>query len=138
MFDVLTELKLLSEALQKRDITLVDADKLIRRCISIRYLESMKVHEGEKVVKAKVAIEQMKFGCVTLSDIKKVSINHKQFLTSMVNTKKRRLLVGSLSEQDDTCSRSILPTILSDLCVLKVDYWPSNSPPDFGQKEIKS
>ena len=30
MFDVLTELKLLSEALQKRDITLVDADKLIR------------------------------------------------------------------------------------------------------------
>ena len=58
MFDVLTRLKLLSEALQKRDVTLVHADKLIRRCI--RYVESMREHEGEKVVKAKEAIEQMK------------------------------------------------------------------------------
>ena len=73
-----------------------------------------------------------------MSDIKKVSINHKQFLTSMVNTVKRRLLVGSTSEQDDTCSRSISPTILSDSYVLEVDYWPFDSPLDFGRKEIKS
>ena len=129
MSDVLTELKLLSEALQKRDITLAHGDKLIRRCI--RYLQSMKEHEGENVVKAKKAIEQMKFKSVTLSNIKKVSINHKQFLTSMVNTMKRRLLVGSALKQDDTCSRSISPTILSDLYVLEVACWPSNSPPDF-------
>ena len=109
---------------------------MIRR--RIRYLESMKEHEGEKVVKAKEAFEQMKFGSATLSDIKKVSINHKQFFTSMVNIMKRRLLVGSASEQVVTCSRSISPRILSGLYVLEVDYWPSNSSPDFGRKEIKS
>ena len=137
MFDVLTEFKLLSKALQKRDITLVHADKLIRRCI--RYLEWMKEHDvGEKVVKAKEAIAEMTFGSVTSSDIKKVSINHEQFLTSMVNTMKRRLLVGSASKHDDTCSRFISPTILSDLYVLEVGYWPFNSRPDFGRKEIKS
>ena len=78
MYDVLYELSLLSEGLQIRNVTILYADSLIRRCI--KHLEDMKQHKGEKVIEAEEAIEKMVFNSVKLTDDKKIkSINHGQF-----------------------------------------------------------
>ena len=57
MHDVLYELSLLFEGLQKRNVTILYADGLI--CCCIKHLEDTKQEKGEKVIEAKQAIEKM-------------------------------------------------------------------------------
>jgi len=125
MYDVLEELAITSEALQKRNTTLVYADKLIR--LSISYIESMKERKGEKFLEVAKAVEEMKFRSVNLTDNgRMVTICYEQFLTSLVDG----IRVGMLSP--------ILNTIISELSVLEEDNWPNVIPPFYGRNEIRS
>lgn len=140
MYDVLFELCLLSESLQKRDITIVYADKLIRR--SIRFLEAMKERKGKKILEAENAIKEMKFASVTLTDNNKiVSINHGQFLTSIINNMKQRLFTPTSSHESTKlrpATSDSIPNIISELGILEVDKWPAEINPGFGENEIES
>ena len=79
MHDVLHELPLLSEGLQKRNVTILYTDSLIHRCI--KHLEDMKQEKGKKVIETEQAIEKMIFISVKLTDCKKIkSIIHGQLL----------------------------------------------------------
>ena len=135
MYDVLYELSLLSEGLQKRNVTILYADSLIRRCI--KHLEDMKQHKGEKVIEAEEAIEKMVFNSVKLTDGKKFkSINHGQFLTSIINRMKTRLIPEAAEEGGRNAAA--IQTIMSEICVLDASKWPEEIPPNFGRSQIKS
>jgi len=125
MYDVLEELAITSEALQKRDTTLVYADKLIRRSISDT--ESMKERKGEKIAEVVQALPEMKFRSVNLTDIRRmVTIRYEQFLTSLVDRIRARML------------SPISNAIISELSVLEVDNWPNIIPPFYGRNEFGS
>jgi len=137
MYDVLSELSLLSEVLQKREVTVVYAERLIRRCI--RYLEAMKKHKGEKVAEVENAIKHMKYGAVVLTDNRKHKpLDHAQFLTSMVNNMQTRLFCQTPVLQGLSTATPKSSTVLSELAVLEVDNWPIEIPPGYGRQEIKS
>lgn len=89
----LFELSVPSESLQKRDITIVEADKKIRR--TIRFLESMSTKKGTQMFNAEVAIQSLTFGTINLTNNRKVpSLNQGQLWTcrhqlSLLNITKR-------------------------------------------------
>lgn len=92
MYDSLEELSLLSEQLQHKSITIPLADKLIRR--SIRRIESMKVKPGPMMTEAKSCAESMMMKSTRLEhNTKHVPINSQQFLTSIADNLRQRLLV---------------------------------------------
>lgn len=135
MYDVLYELSLLSEGLQKRNVTLLYADSLIRRCI--KHLENMKQHKGEKVIEAEEAIKKMVFNSVKLADSKKIkSISHEQFLTSLINRMEARLIPEAVEENGKNAAAN--QSVIADICVLDPNKWPEEIPPNFGRNEIKS
>ena len=82
MCDALTELSELSLHLQKRDMTLPDANSAIER--KIRVLESMCSLPGEYTKGSSQAISQQKFQSITLKNHPKISeINRPQFFRSL-------------------------------------------------------
>lgn len=102
----------------------------------------MKEHKGKKVLEAEKAIKEMKFSSVTLTDNNKIiSINHGQFLTSIINNMKQRLFKPT-SSHESTKSRpdnsNSIPNIISELGTLEVDQWPAEINPGFGENEIES
>ena len=91
VYDCLEELKLLSESLQKSHMNLPEADKLTRR--SIRRIEHFKGKLGSKMTEAKSCASASLFGTTALkSNAKHVSINEKQFLQSLADNMRQRLL----------------------------------------------
>jgi len=91
MYDVLEELAITSDALQKCDTTLVYVDKLIRR--SIRYMQSMKERKGENISEVPHVLEEMKFRSMDLTDNGiMVTICCDQFLTSLIDRIRARML----------------------------------------------
>lgn len=127
MYDVLSELSILSEALQNRNVTVVYSDTLIRR--SMRLLENMKIRKGKYVTLAESAISNMKFESTQLTDSKKIiPIKSGQLLTSLVNNMEKRLLTTH-----DRC-----PNIISELMILDHNSWPAEIPLGFGESELES
>lgn len=114
MCDCLNELSVLSNLLQKRSTTLIQAQQHINR--SIRVLISFKDFKGEYMTKAIIATNGMSFKNIRLEkNFKLININHNQFLTSLVDNLKARLLDN---EQD------IL--ILRDMQIIDTSEWPKD------------
>lgn len=65
MFDILLELSLLSLSLQKKTMTLNQADQNVKR--TMRVIWSFKEAPGEHMAEALTAVEKMEFQGVTLS-----------------------------------------------------------------------
>ena len=82
MYDALLELSILSQELQKRSMTLMQANYLINR--TIRVIQSLKDTPGEKCTEYSKACEKGKFHNVTLLSNKKLQkINKDQFIQSL-------------------------------------------------------
>ena len=133
MHDALHELKILSEQLQDRNTTILEADKLIHR--SVRRIEHIKDKPGEKMTEARLIAESCMFGATKVeSNRKHVSINAKQFLTSVANNMRRRLLAN---DDDSNDTRKASNMLLSQLAVMDSNFWPSVMDPDYGEAAIK-
>ena len=129
MYDTLQELSNLSQQLQRRGVTLPQADRLIKR--TVRLLNYMCENPAEKVTDAKNAISKSKFGSVDLvSNPKVIAIPAGQLLCSLVNNLQNRLLSPNTSNTTDT--------LLQQLKVLDSDLWDADILPRFGESEIAS
>lgn len=147
MHDTLEELGMLSEQLQSRNITVPEADKLIRR--SIRRIEHMKDTPGKKMTDAKLYVESLMFKSTKLeSNPKQIEINMQQFITSIAGNLRRRLLVsdyvsaGAVMSQtgkqnEEEQRRKRLSSLLSKLTVLDPNFWPIIMDNDYGEAEIR-
>ena len=132
---MLYELSLFSKRLQKRNVTILYADGLFRRCI--KHLEDKKQEKGEKVIEAEQAIQKMVFNSIKLIDCKKIkSINYGQLLTNIINKMKTRL-IPEVAEEGGRNAAAI-QTVMSEICVLDTSKWPKEIPLNFGQSQIKS
>lgn len=91
MCDVLYEVANLSTELQSHSITLMEADRCIKRCIIV--INYFKTHDGEHLAQAVIAIDEMEFKNIKLICNKKlICINKNQFLTSIEYNLMSRLL----------------------------------------------
>ncbi|XP_022182073.1 E3 SUMO-protein ligase KIAA1586-like [Myzus persicae] len=125
MCDVLSELSTLSLHLQKQTITLLEADSSIKR--TIRVIESFKNNSGDHMRTADIAKRDMTFKNIKLSHFSKiVPINKNQFITSICNNLKERLL----ENEDDFY-------LIQDISIIDKTTWPSNVDIRYGEKEIK-
>ena len=73
MFDTLYELSNLSQMLQNREMTIISADKLIRR--TIRRLEALQFTLGSKSLEVQTAVHSLSFHSITLHNQNIVTIN---------------------------------------------------------------
>jgi len=149
MYDSLEELSLLSEQLQNRNMSLPEADKLIHRCI--RRFESMKVKPGPMMTKAKSYAESLMVKSTKLEvNTKHVPINSKQFLTSVADNLRQRLLLSdrvtamsnsavaaATSKVAEEVRRQKLASLLAKLSVLEPNFWPSQMDDDYGEQEVR-
>lgn len=125
MCDVLLELSNLSLNLQKQKITLMEANLNIKR--SIRILESFKDNIGDHMKEVEVANNDMIFKNVKLINYSKiVPIKKNQFITSICNNLKSRLL-------EDTNDLSLM----KDITVLDKSTWPVDIDIRYGEEEVK-
>lgn len=126
MCDILFEISQLSLDLQKQDMSLLQADVLIRR--TIRVIGSLKTMDGKYYSEAVKAKEKMMFKTVVLSSNEKIiCINKNQFITSVVNNLNMRLIPNEGEEK----------IILEDFQIFDKKLWPSEVDIRFGEKEIQ-
>ncbi|KAK4883004.1 hypothetical protein RN001_006323 [Aquatica leii] len=121
--DCLCEVSNLSLGLQKRNVSLKKADEIIKRTIWV--LESFKTDHGEKFSEALSAVKCKEFRGVTLSSSKIQEIKALQFLQSLIDNIKARVM-------SDKCD-----TILSDIQILDKTYWPDNPSIRYGEQQIR-
>ena len=128
MLDALKELKELSEALQRKDITVVRASQLIIR--QIRVFRSMKEKNGLYVAEACKAVASGTFKDVALRPAPKnvVAINKNQFCESLASNLEKRLLPNDDME------------LVNKFKVLDLDVWPDGDDgvdmAQYGEQEI--
>jgi hypothetical protein len=146
MYDCLEELKFLSESLQRRDMNLPEADKLIRR--SVRRIEHFKEKPGTQMTKAHSLAEACLFGNTRLkSNVKHVSINRNQLLQSLANSLRQRLLIADIAPvnaNERPKTQQMLPPeerqdkqIIAQLSVIFPEYWPSEMATNYGEDELR-
>ncbi|KAL4108076.1 hypothetical protein QTP88_018331 [Uroleucon formosanum] len=139
LFDALTELSDLSIQLQKRDLSLMAAHKLIERTISV--LESMANKNGEKTKEVNSACEQKEFKGIILEhkhSVVKIEIG--QFFRSLSDNLKQRLFTTqsshvSILDKTDPY-KDLFNNLLIDLPMLYPDNWPDNCGVQFGDINI--
>jgi hypothetical protein len=142
MFDALAELGDLSRELQKRDMTLPRAQRVIDR--QIRVLESMAETGGKYSQEASNAIENSEFKGVKLQQNTKVDVQlvRGQFFRSLVANLRQRLLTTTAShvganETSRAAGVKQYNTLLSALEVMNKENWPSTEEePRYGETEI--
>ena len=129
LYDALTELSYLSLELQRRDMTLPMAHRLL--CRQIRVFESMANNPGPYVQEVINATESscMQFKNVELhaSGKSDVVIHYGQFFVSLANNMKRRLLsTRSSAEPRNTTSshQEDYKDLIRDIDVLDPATWP--------------
>lgn len=126
MCDILFELSQLSLELQKHEMTLIQADLIIKR--TIRFIDSFKNTDGVYFTEALKAKENMIFKNITLCSNNKFNcINKNQFITSIVNNLHLRLIENNDEEK----------MILQDFQILKKKMWPIEVDIRFGENEIR-
>jgi hypothetical protein len=90
MYDILSELSELSLKFQKRNMTIPQADKLLKR--TIRVIQSFKDEPGDKVSQALLSVQNGIHESVSLStNSKLIKINHSQFIQSIVDNLQSRI-----------------------------------------------
>ncbi|XP_008179456.1 E3 SUMO-protein ligase KIAA1586-like [Acyrthosiphon pisum] len=114
MCDILFEISQLSLDLQKQDMSLLQADVLIRR--TIRVIESLKTMDGKYYSEAVKAKEKLMFKTVVLSSNEK--INKNQFITSVVNNLNMRLIPNE--EVDIRFGEKEIQRICNRFCINEV------------------
>ena len=134
MFDTLYELSNLSQMLQNREMTIISADKLIRR--TIRRLETLQLTLGSKSLEAQTAVHSLSFHGVSLQSQNISTINKQRFLECLANKMKGRLFVTTFSKSPT--DQTIYSTLLSEFNVLNKDSWPIEHQPGYGESEIES
>jgi hypothetical protein len=145
MYDCLEELKFLSESLQGRGMNLPQADKLIRR--TIRRLEIYKQKPGQQMTCAKSMADACLFRTTRLkSNPKHVAINQNQFLQSLANNLRQRLIPDTDSdsaaapeqhEKQLQIEKRQDKQILAQLAVIYPEYWPTDMDMDYGEGELR-
>lgn len=112
MLDSLSELKVVSEALQRDDITLQRAFQLISR--SIRVFEKMKDTNPQHVQEAIDGVEHLQYKNVTISKVssslagrQQPAIDRKQFWQSLIDNLKSRLYATVASNRSSKQSTNM-------------------------------
>ena len=140
MYDVLEEIAHLSLKLQQQGLTLLKADKLMRR--SIRQLSSMKEHSGDRLAETQRAVNASMFKGITLVSNSRLSqINPNQFLVSLVANLEQRLFTtcSSRNASDSDRYTQSYATLLSHLEVLDPVNWPDGvTLNNYCESEVKS
>ena len=87
LYDVLCEISIIFLALQKRDVTIVQTDKWIRR--TILYLENLKdLQKEKKLLEAASCIDEMELFSMITNNLKVGVIHRNQFLKRFINNMK--------------------------------------------------
>lgn len=139
MYDCLEELKFLSESLQKRNMNLPEADKLIRR--AIRRIECLKDQSGPKMTESKSYAAASIFDKTPLkTNAKHISINQNQFLQSLADNLRQRLLTSDTARV--TAGKTVPNErqdnqIIAQLAVISPDYWPNDMCVNYGEAELR-
>jgi hypothetical protein len=125
MLDALEELANLSLDLQRRTMTIPAAEVQIQRTAPV--LESMKDTPGESVTAASASVAAGRHhGLQLVSNAKIVTINSNQFLQSLADNVRKRLVDPGMTN-----------TTMSDMrLILDKDKWPMNMSVQFGKPEI--
>lgn len=125
MCDRLQELSILSNQLQERINTLVQSQRHIQK--TIRIIESFKNIPGEFITEVSCFEETKVFKNIQPSTYTKlININRKQFISSIVNNLKHRLLDNNQDE-----------SIIQDMLILDVTTWSENTNIRHGENEVK-
>ncbi|XP_063302262.1 E3 SUMO-protein ligase KIAA1586-like [Pelobates fuscus] len=137
--DAVQEMGLLSEALQRDDITLPRAYQLINR--SVRAIEKMKDMPGKHLKEAMESLEKGNFKGVTInpeSTKGQVRINLPQFYQSLVDNLRSRLFALTASNRPAASSQSgEFETLVSEIDILNSQRWPINVDSPWFEGEVK-
>jgi hypothetical protein len=122
LYDVLHELTSLSLGLQKRSVTLPQAEQLIKR--TVRVLMTFKEQPGEKLEEALTAASRGSYNGVSLITNNKIRQIHRgQFIQSLVNNMNQRLTsIATVTPGNGQA----LSQFFTDVDVLDVNKWPSS------------
>lgn len=139
MYDVLEELSSLSLQLQERNVTVTQADKLIKR--TVRIIETYKEKPGLKEREVNQAVVKMTYDGLPLTHNKRiVSIDRLQFITSVVNNLRARCFatVAVHRKKNDENENELYNQMLKDFETLNPDVWPEHGEKDlrFGEESI--
>ncbi|RXN14539.1 E3 SUMO-protein ligase KIAA1586-like [Labeo rohita] len=136
MYDALTELSDLSRMLQRRDMTLDQADRQLDR--QIRVFESMVSTPGPYTQTAIEAKKEKIFRNVCLHENQRViKINHGQFFRSLAENVKCRMTPTTSSHVSKTSSEKTDSHLLSDIKVLQSDSWPASLDIQYGDAAVR-
>lgn len=129
MADALDELEDLSEYLQRRNITLVDADKAIRT--TIRVFDSTVSEPGHKLSGALKAIELNIYKNVPIRNGKVKQINTSQLYRGLANNLRNRMITTNSShvsqhEKDQHDNIYNYTNLINSLSVLDPKKWPTS------------
>ena len=124
--DALDELGDLSTVLQRRNITILEADKAIRT--TIRVMDSLATEPGPKLSSAINAINEKEYKGVPLRDGNVAAINTAQLFRSLANNLRTRMITTSSShasrhENHRLQNVSTYNHLLENLKVLDPKYW---------------
>lgn len=136
MYDALTELSDLSRMLQRRDMTLDQADRQLDR--QIRVFESMVSTPGPYTQIAIEAENKKIFRNVCLHENERViKINPGQFFRSLAENVKCRMTPTTSSHVSRTSSEKTDSHLLSDIKVLQSDSWPASLEIQYGDAAVR-
>ncbi|XP_051997765.1 E3 SUMO-protein ligase KIAA1586-like [Xyrauchen texanus] len=136
MYDALTELSDLSRMLQRRDMTLDQADRQLDR--QIRVFESMVSTPGPYTQTAIEAEKKKFFRNVCLHENQRViKINPGQFFRSLAENVKCRMTPTTSSHVSRTSSEKTDSHLLSDIKVLQSDSWPASLDIQYGDAAVR-
>lgn len=129
MYDALEELADLSLQLQKSSLNLIQAHNDIT--LLIKVFESRVDAMGQHASVAKIALENMNFQYVKLSERTKIpKIAEKQFYRSLANNLSSRLLSTTVNASED------YDVVMNDIKVIHPKFWPKNISITYGENEI--
>ncbi|XP_028410502.1 E3 SUMO-protein ligase KIAA1586-like [Dendronephthya gigantea] len=135
MCDVLFELSELSEAMQHRSMNIVKADRCIKR--SMRSIETLKRKTGTKLMIAKDAVKEGKFGTVPLvSNRRHVNIDANALIDKLLDAMKDRLFATCAS--GTVRESAAYQKLLDQICVLYPTSWPQDLDLNYGEEEVRS
>ena len=135
--DVLSELSILSEYLQNRDITVPLANRAMSR--TIRLISKMERTPGPKSEAAIDAARKMKFGNLILQSSERIiRINPSKLLAALVKSLSERLFATVAIKGGPTAdSREAYNLLVDDLKVLSPACWPSQHDDGYGEAALR-
>ncbi|KAK9883895.1 hypothetical protein WA026_004836 [Henosepilachna vigintioctopunctata] len=128
---------MVSECLQNREATVVDADKLIKR--SIAFFERLKEKPGTKTLEAKRAAITSNFCDLPITSRNKITAIYDQQLLSSVENN----LNGDFSQQEAVIATGTnnyekeYESLFSELKVLEINNWAPEKFVGYGEQEIE-